>query len=126
MARSKTVTKENKEDILVSALLTCPNVSEVAKKTGISRTAIYEYMKKDSFQEKLAEARKRALDDTIAYMQGCLSECAQVLMEIVRDKNAAPQIKINAANAVFMNVKGLTSESDKLFAGMAVKIIDSI
>lgn len=121
---SKKVSDENREDILVRALLTCPNLSEVAKKTRIGRSTIYEIMKKDSFQEKLEDARHKAVEETVAYMQGNLSECAQVLMSIVRDEGVSPQVRVNAINAMFMNIRGLSSEIG--FSGMVVKINDSI
>lgn len=125
MGRVSKETRENRENMLVEAFLTCPSVAKAAEKTGIGKTAIYEYMKSDSFQKKLAEARQQAVEDVIGYMQGNLSECAEVLMQIVRDTEAAPQIRINAANAMFMNIKGLAGDSG-LSGGMVVKINDSI
>lgn len=122
----KRVGTETRQDILIQAFLTCPNVTEVSKKTGIPRSTIYGISKKEEFQERLAEARQVAVNDAVAYLQGNLSECAEVLMDIVRDKEAQPQVRINAVNSVFADIKGLSKDNREVLAGMAVKIIDSI
>lgn len=123
---SRKTTQENREAILVQAFLTCPGITAVSEKTGIPRSTVYKVVNTDSFQEKLAEAKQKAVDDAVSYLQGNLTECSQVLMEIVRDRDAAPQVRINAANAVFQNVKGFSKENTSVVAGMAVKIVDSL
>lgn len=122
----KRIGTQTRQDILIQAFLTCPNVTEVAKRTGIPRSTIYGISKQEDFQEKLAEARQAAVSDAVAYLQGNLSECAEVLMDIVKDKEAPPQVRINAINSVFAGVKGLSKDNREVLAGMAVKIIDSI
>ena len=123
---SKESTKNNRITTLVATLLTTASISEAAEKTGFSRGWIYKIMKTDEFKEKMQEARQEALDSAINYLQGNLSECSQVLMDIVRDEEISPQIRINAINSIFQNIKGLNKENSYAMAGMAVKIIDSI
>ena len=123
---AKRTSYKNREEALLQALLTCPNVTQVSEKTGIPRTTIYSIMKRDSFRERLVEARQEAVSDAIGYLQGNLMECSEVLMEIVRDKGVPPQVRINAANSIFQNAKGLTKDNSGVLAGMAVKIVDSI
>ncbi len=117
---------KNREETLLQALLTCPNVSQVSEKTGIPRATIYSIMKRDNFRERLAEARQEAVADAVGYLQGNLMECSEVLMEIVRNKEAPAQVRINAANSVFQNARGLTKDNGGVMAGVAVKIVDSI
>ena len=62
----------------------------------------------------------------MGYLQGNLMECSEVLMAIVRDKGVPPQVRINAANSVFQNARGLTKDNGAVMAGLAVKIVDSI
>lgn len=126
MGATKETTNSNREAILISALLTTPSISDVAQKTGFSRSWIYKTMKSDSFQEKMQEARQKAVDDAVSILQGNLAECANTLMDIVRDKNASPQVRVNAVNSVFQNVKGFSNDKTAVLAGMAVKIIDSV
>ena len=117
---------KNREETLLQALLTFPNVSQVSEKTGIPRATIYSIMKRDNFRERLAEARQEAVADAVGYLQGNLMECSEVLMEIVRNKEAPAQVRINAANSVFQNARGLTKDNGGVMAGVAVKIVDSI
>ena len=91
-----------------------------------SQIYTYTMMQNDSFKERLREAREQATSETITYLQGNLSTCAESLMEIVKDKSISPQIRINAINAVFNNLKILNGDSDKLIQGVAVQIYDSI
>lgn len=123
---SKESTKNNRMTTLVATLLTTASISEAAEKTGFSRGWIYKIMKTDEFKEKMQEARQEALDSAVNYLQGNLSECSRILMDIVRDEEISPQIRINAINSIFQNAKGLNKENSSAMAGMAVKIIDSI
>lgn len=59
MARG--ISAEAREDILVQAFLTCPNISEISKKTKIPRPTIYTVIHTDSFQRKYSEARNEAV-----------------------------------------------------------------
>lgn len=120
MGATKETTNSNREAILISALLTTPSISDVAQKTGFSRSWIYKTMKSDSFQEKMQEARQKAVDDAVSILQGNLAECANTLMDIVRDKNASPQVRVNAVNAVFQNLKGFSKDNASVL-GMAVR-----
>ena len=117
----------NREAIVISAMLTQPNIAKVAKATGVSERTIYKMLKSETFQEQLTEARKRATDEAINYLQGNLNTCAEALIEIIKDKeNNSAQVRINAINSVFNNLKALNTDSERTIQGMAVKIIDSI
>ena len=67
---AKGISAEAREDILVQAFLTCPNISEISKKTKIPRPTIYTVIHSDSFQRKYSEARNEAVTGAIAYLQG--------------------------------------------------------
>lgn len=116
---------ENREALVINAMLICPNVDTVANQTGISKTQIYKMLHNDSFQEKLQEARARATEETIIYLQGSLNLCAEALIDIVKDRELPPQVRINAINSVFTNLKALDNSNSNILLG-AVKIIDSI
>ena len=60
------ITAEAREDILVQALLTCPNLTEVSRKTNIPRPTIYTVINTDSFRKKYTEARDKAVTTAIA------------------------------------------------------------
>lgn len=104
--------KENREDILVKSFLVCPNITEVSRRTGISRAAIYKAMEKDSFKEKLMKAKQEALQNAVSFLQGSLAECADTLMRIIKDDDTSPQTKVNACQVVMGQCKTWTDEID--------------
>lgn len=119
-------TKDNREAQVINAMLLYPSVAQVSKAVNIPTRLIYTMMQNDSFKERLREAREQATAETITYLQGNLSTCAESLMEIVKDKSISPQIRVNAINAVFNNLKILNGDSNKFIQGVAVQIYDSI
>ena len=119
-------TKDNRETQVINAMLLYPSVAQVSKAVNIPKRLIYTMMQNDSFKERLREAREQATAETITYLQGNLSTCAESLIEIVKDKSISPQIRVNAINAVFNNLKILNGDSDKFIQGVAVQIYDSI
>ena len=126
MPRVTQETKDNREAQVINAMLLYPSVAQVSKAVNIPTRLIYTMMQNDSFKERLMEARQQATAETITYLQGNLSTCAESLMEIVKDKSISPQIRVNAINAVFNNLKILNGDSDKFIQGVAVQIYDSI
>ena len=106
------IPRENREDILVNSFLVCPNIAEVSRQTGISRAAIYKAMEKDSFKEKLMKAKQEALQNAVSFLQGSLAECADTLMQIIRDGETSPQTKANACQIVMNQCKCWTDEID--------------
>lgn len=70
----KGISAEVREDILVQAFLTCPNISEISKMTEIPRPTIYTVIRSESFQRKYSKARNEAVTGAIAYLQGKLGE----------------------------------------------------
>ena len=119
-------TKDNRETQVINAMLLYPSVAQVSKAVNIPTRLIYTMMQNDSFKERLREAREQATAESITYLQGNLSTSAESLMEIVKDKSISPQIRVNAINAVFNNLKILNGDSDKFIQGVAVQIYDSI
>lgn len=112
MARG--ISAEAREDILVQAFLTCPNISEISKKTKIPRPTIYTVIHTESFQRKYSEARNEAITGAIAYLQGKLGECAAVLVNTATDTEVPAQIRVNAANAALSQCSQWTKNVDMI------------
>ena len=110
MARG--ISAEAREDILVQAFLTCPNISEISKMTEIP--TIYTVIHTDSFQRKYSEARNEAITGAIAYLQGKLGECAAVLVNTATDTEVPAQIRVNAANAALSQCSQWTKNVDMI------------
>lgn len=93
---------------------TCPNISEISKKTKIPRPTIYTVIHSDSFQRKYSEARNEAVTGAIAYLQGKLGECAAVLVNTAIDTEVPAQIRVNAANAALSQCSQWTKNVDMI------------
>jgi len=106
--------KNSKREILLNALLTHPTVREASVAAGISESAIYTWLKKDDFKAELNERRSELVIDTKNYLQSRLMETADVIFKIMNDKAAAPQTRLNAANAAFANALKLIEQADIL------------
>ena len=89
---AKGISAEAREDILVQAFLTCPNISEISKKTKIPRPTIYTVIH--------------------SYLQGKLGECAAVLVNTATDTEVPAQIRVNAANAALSQCSQWTKNVD--------------
>ncbi len=100
------------DERLIAALLSCRTNSEAAESLGIAERTLYDRMKKPEFQEKLAEAKARLLEGATASAQGRMSEAVAVMVEIMNDKQAGSQTRLNAADAVMRNSLKLTELVD--------------
>ena len=112
--KGRGISAEAREDILVQAFLTCPNISEISKKTKIPGPTIYTVIHTDSFQRKYSEARNEAVTGAIAYLQGKLGECAAVLVNTATDTEVPAQIRVNAANAALSQCSQWTKNVDMI------------
>ena len=110
----KGISAEVREDILVQAFLTCPNISEISKMTEIPRPTIYTVIRSESFQRKYSKARNEAVTGAIAYLQGKLGECAAVLVNTATDSEVPAQIRVNAANAALSQCSQWTKNVDMI------------
>ena len=91
---------DRKQDHLLHALLTEPGVDEAAKKAGVSSRTAYRYLADEDFQARYAEARRQAVKQAIASLQGAMSEAVQALRGILEDGEASPNAKVAAARTL--------------------------
>lgn len=90
------------------------NISKICKKLDITRATYYNYLNDDAVKTEINNIRCNMLSDTAHYLQECLNECSKELMNIIKNKDTAPQIKINAINSIFNNCSKLTEQVDIL------------
>lgn len=99
----------------IDAYLTSKNIKEVCDKLKISRSNAYQqYLSDPVIKEEISRRRNEILNDTTLYLQDKLQECSKVLMDIVKNKDTAPQVKINAVNSIFNNYIKLAETTDIL------------
>ena len=98
----------NKKQIaFLQALLTEPNIAKATETAGISRSTAYRYLNDPEFKKELSKAKAECIGDTIRYLQGRYTRCAQHLIRIIEKPDTADQVRINAINTVFQNCKNL-------------------
>ncbi len=101
-----------KQESFIAEYLQTGNVTQAAKKAGVSKKAVYRWLK-NGLEEEIAERQKKIADKAIKQMQTATVEATNYLLEVVRDKQAPPNEKLKAADLLTRN--GLKAfESDRL------------
>ena len=101
-----------KQIAFLQAMLEESTVLKASERAGISRSTAYKYLADEEFSKELNKRRNEAITDTVRYLQGKLGLCSEELIKIIEDEFSAPQVKINAINAVFTNCKALTDTGE--------------
>lgn len=95
-------------ETVITAFLTYDKVTDIVTATGLSRKTITKYKSSPDFQEILSQRRLEYVKEAVNKMQGALSECVDTLMNIIRDPETAPQVKVNAIQTVFNQCRDWT------------------
>ena len=105
---------DRKDDIVIAALIASPTVRQASKACGVSECQIYARLRKPDFKEKYDNARRDLLAQSTAYIQGIVSEAIQKMRDIMNNPDNAPQVQLNAAEAITRNSLKLTEQTDIL------------
>ena len=102
------------DEQIIAALLTAGTHKKAAEAVGLSQTQLYARMRKDAFKAKLAEAKRRVLESATVAAQGRLGEAVATMAAIMGNEENAPQVRLNAAEALLRNGLKLTEQADIL------------
>lgn len=105
---------EDKYIKFIDTYLSSKSITETCKKLKITRSTAYRYLKEENVKAEIDKRRGELINDTTLYLQDSLQECSKQLMEIIKDPNTTPQVKINAINSIFNNCNKLTETNDIL------------
>ena len=105
---------EDKYIKFIDTYLSSKSITETCKKLKITRSTAYRYLREDKVKAEIDKRRGELINDTTLYLQDSLQECSRQLMEIIKDPNTTPQVKINAINSIFNNCNKLTETNDIL------------
>ena len=89
-----------KKEEAIAALLTQRNIEEAAKSIGVGANTLLRWMKEPEFTRAYREARRQAVDQSIARLQQATSAAA-TLMKIMVDQNAPASTRVRAADSIF-------------------------
>ena len=107
-------TKDRKDELLISALISNPTIRAAATACGLSEAHIDGRLRDPAFQAKYDRARRELLEQSTAYIQGIVSEAIQKMRDVMNDPDATPQVQLNAAEAITRNSLKLTEQNDIL------------
>ena len=102
----------DKQLAFIDAYLSEQDINKVCKKLNITRPTYYKYLNDDAVKQEISRIRFATIENTARYLQDNLSLCSQELVSIIKSKDTAPQIKINAINSIFNNCSKLTEQVD--------------
>ena len=102
----------DKQLVFIDAYLSEQDINKVCKKLNITRPTYYKYLNDDAIKQEISRIRLATIENTARYLQDNLSLCSQELVNIIKSKDTAPQIKINAINSIFNNCSKLTEQVD--------------
>lgn len=102
----------DKQLAFIDAYLSEQDINKVCKKLNITRPTYYKYLNDDAVKQEISKIRLANIEKTARYLQDNLSLCSQELVNIIKSKDTAPQIKINAINSIFNNCSKLTEQVD--------------
>ncbi len=105
---------ENKDELIIAALISNPTVKAASAACDVSESAIYARLRNDEFKKRYAEARYQLIEQSTGFMQGLVGEATAKMRDIMNDPNAAPQVQLNAADAILRNTFKLTEQTDIL------------
>lgn len=97
LASGKTLS--SKQETVLGALLTDPNLSRVAARTGVGRSTIYRWMKDPQFRSALRQARREVVESAIGQLQTASAQAVETLITVAR-KGRRDGDRVRAAMAL--------------------------
>ena len=99
-----------KQTKAIVSLLNCRTVSEAATQAGVNESTVWRWMREESFQDALQEAKQRIVTQAIQ-LQQVTGEAVGTLRGIMADGEAPASARVTAAKAVLdMAVKAIKME----------------
>lgn len=100
------------DEHILSALVTAPTIREAATICGCSESTIYARLRDDDFKKKYNAERRKLLERNATALQNQIETAVQTMAEVMKNKEVAPQVRLNAADAVIRNGLKLTELVD--------------
>jgi len=102
------------DEQIISAIMTHVSNKKAAAALGISERQFYNRTSSPAFKKKLTRARERVMDNAVALLTGRLNEAVGTMVIIMRNEEAPPQTRLNAADAILRNSLKLSERADIL------------
>jgi hypothetical protein len=90
----------SKEELILSALLSCPTIREASAKCKVPERTITDYLAKPEFMERYKEAKADIVRGVSDKMQGKMSQAVDVIGELMEQKRTPPAVRLSASKTV--------------------------
>lgn len=92
------------DEKIISALLQSPDVKRAAQALEITPQCIYNRLRDERFRAEYSAARGRVLEQACYTLQGFIADAVEVMHTIAVDAENAPQIRLNACDALLRHM----------------------
>lgn len=106
--------KRIRDETIIEALLTSATARSAAAKLGINEQTIYRRKRETEFIRKYEETRRECTEMARNALQSTAHAAVETLAQIMRDKNAPAQTRVNASAEILRQNVKYTEMSDIL------------
>lgn len=92
--------KNSRQDAAIAALVSNPTVREASKASGIPERTLWRYLGQEDFTKRLDEERSKLVSDATDRLKSKLAAATSAIAEVMEDKDAPPQTRVNAAKVI--------------------------
>jgi DNA-binding transcriptional MerR regulator len=89
-----------KQDQAITALVTCPSITEAAAQCGLAEVTLRRWLKQDGFQAAYREARRAVVQHAITQVQRATAEAVKTLRAVMQNTEAPASARVSAAKAI--------------------------
>ena len=104
--------KKVEDEKIISVLLASNTRKEASKKLGITLNTLYARMNAPDFQVKYQKARDDLIKEVIDRLQTSMLEAVEVIKQVMNDRSLAPQIRLNASDALIRHGIRMTEQRE--------------
>ena len=112
-----TKTRAVSDEEVIAALLSCPTCKAAAGAVGLSERALYDRMNGGEFQARYKAAKADLIRAAVFRINNQLCEAIDSIAGIMRDDNASPAVRLQAAQTILNNAGKLSQNLQAAEAG---------
>ena len=100
------------DEVIVAELLNSVSIRAATKKLELQERTIYDRMKKPKFKKLYADARADVISQATARLQNFANQAVSCLALVMSKQEYAPQVRINAADAILRYCLKFSEKAD--------------
>ena len=100
------------DEAIIAALIANGSIKGAAASLDCTERTLYERMKKPEFKELYTQAKGEILKAATAKLQGNLTGAIDTLAEVMNDKEAPKQTRVNSAVSILQYAARFTETTD--------------